>query len=117
LNAQTRAILAASIAYAIQLVVWTVVLYFIRRRGYPYQHGSWLQNFLAYLLLSVLVTGTCLIPEGGSLLALPLAFVGLKKLSGLGLLETFCLAVGVGIPLLCIYLMIGAGLGVKMFGP
>jgi hypothetical protein len=113
LSTDTRAFIAVVTVFFVQLLVWSSVLFYVRRQTYRSNYGTWLQTFTAYFVQSLLLIGVCLVPCGGPFFAFLLYFLGIKRISGVGFMPAFALTLGVSFLLLIAGVMIGAVLGVE----
>jgi hypothetical protein len=116
LSTETRAFIAFVTVYVVQLLAWSSVLYYVRRQTYRTGYGVWWQAFTAYLILSLLATGLCLVPCG-FFAAVPIFFFGVKQISGVGVMPAFALTLGMSLLLFAAAAFIYAALGVRMSGP
>ncbi len=114
MDTTTRLVVGAVALFAIQVVTWTTVIYWVRRRKGVTPRWSWVRTLGMFFVLSVLVTGLTLVPGVGRLIAVVASLVGLKRFSGLDVLPTFILSFCVGLSLFVVAGLISNALQVDL---
>ena len=104
MDSLTRFTIGLSVLFTIEVLLWTTIVYLVRKwkKGQPV--WSWMRSLGGFLLLALLITGISMIPIVGRFAALIATLMGLQRLSKLDLLATFILAFCVGVS---IYIVTG----------
>ncbi len=91
-----RFALGALLLLATEVLVWTTVVYVVRRRTRAEPAWSWPQALGRVFYLGALVTAVSVVPGVGRPAAAVVALVGVKRLSRLDVLSALLLALAVG---------------------
>jgi hypothetical protein len=104
LESLTRFFIGISVLFTIEVLLWTTIIYLVRKWKRVQPAWSWMRSLGGFLLLALLITGIGMIPIAGRFAALIATLMGLQRLSKLDLLATFILAFCVGVS---IYIVTG----------
>src|SRR5437016_1327618 len=107
MNTTIRFIVGLSLLFVIEVVVWTTIIFLVRRWKKVEPDWSWVKTLGAVLLLGVIITGIGMIPVVGRIGALIASLIGVKRICGLDLLSTFILSFCVGVSIYGIAVVIG----------
>src|SRR5262245_31654253 len=104
------------LSLAVQILFGGTVVFLVRRWERIEPAWTWPKALGAFFLLGLAVTAVGLVPVLGRLVAVIVALVGLKRISGLDVLSTVLLSFCMGISVFAVAVVIGSQLQVDLLG-
>jgi hypothetical protein len=98
----------------VQIVLWTTIIFLLRKRKQVEPVWSWLRTLGGFLVLALATTAISLIPVVGRFVALAVSIIGIKRLSGLDIPTTLFLWVCVAISMVVLAWFISQQLQVEL---